>query len=36
MFAMLALLYMARMPEETSQRKFKPVIADDASGKGAA
>jgi len=27
---------MARMPEETSQRKFKPVIADDASGKGAA
>jgi O-antigen ligase len=36
MFLMLALLYMARMPEETSQRKAKPVISDEASSQGAA
>jgi len=31
LFAMLALLYMARMPDGTSQRKAKPAISDDAS-----
>ena len=36
MFLILALLYMARMPEETSQRKAKPVISDEASSQGAA
>ena len=36
MFLMLALLYMARMSEETSQRKAKPVISDEASSQGVA
>jgi hypothetical protein len=36
MFLMLALLYMARMPEETSQRKAKPVISGEASSQGVA
>jgi O-antigen ligase len=36
MFLMLALLFMARMSEETSQRKAKPVISDEASSQGVA
>ena len=36
MLLMLALLYMTRMSEETSQRKAKPVISDEASSQGAA
>jgi O-antigen ligase len=36
LFAMLALLYMARMPEMTSQRKTTPVHADGAPSQGAA
>jgi hypothetical protein len=36
LFAMLALLYMARMPDGTSQRKAKPAISEDASSQGTA
>ncbi len=36
LFAMLALLYIARMPEETSHRKAKPFILDESSSQGVA
>lgn len=36
LFAMLALLYMARLPDGTSHRKAKPPISDVASSQGTA